>query len=504
MPKAFCGANRLGQVTQKLRALVTISQRYDVPVFISTNRVDAWQLPQLLELRSKCKLHESKHRWCALGIKAGNQMEPSAVIHRIASSCPISDTPCSCSPAIEHVYDVATVTASATHSRSAAEQEFVMFLLKTTLQPLVPSDWSSFDVSSSLRGICFSDEDGQRRILRKLHIRWWHISVQRLKAILHRVGIPKKTLDMIDGIVDTCRICRTWARLPSLGFQCFERQKRSEARNVIDVRWVFTWKIKQGKRFIRARLCIRGFKDTGSDQDVNTSPTATRFSQRLLVSETAARRWSLASTDIPKAFLQGISYAELAKETGREERQVSFELNGQPIFCLRQLPGFSDFNPASEVLRCTKPGTGCKDAPRAFNLKLKRVTAAFGFKPSIMDIELELWHDSKGELSMLLLKHVDDFKISGHKDDIEKLAQHLAKEFGKLDLECDNFTFCGVRHRQNPDGSIFLDQMSFISAIREMQLQPEHKALDVLPEEVRRQFLSLLMTVAYALLTRQT
>ena len=60
-----------------------------------------------------------------------------------------------------------------------------------------------------------------------------------------------------------------------------------------------------------------------------------------------------------------------------------------------------------------------------------------------MDIELELWHDSKGELSMLLLKHVDDFKISGHKDDIEKLAQHLAKEFGKLDLECDNFTFWG-------------------------------------------------------------
>ena len=135
MPKAFCGANRLGQVTQKLRALVTISQRYDVTALISTNRVDAWQLPQLLELRSKCKLHESKHRWCALGIKAGNQMEPSAVIHRIASSCPVSDTPCRCSLATEHVYDVATGTASATHSRSAAEQAFVMFLLKTALQP---------------------------------------------------------------------------------------------------------------------------------------------------------------------------------------------------------------------------------------------------------------------------------------------------------------------------------------------------------------------------------
>ena len=318
--------------------------------------------------------------------------------------------------------------------------------------------------------------------------------IQRDDDILTPEEELEHSQEVVQAILDELK---TWQ-----GFQCFERQKRSEARNVIDVRWVLKWKIKQGKRFIRARLCIRGFKDTGSDQDVNTSPTATRFSQRLLVSETAARRWSLASTDIPKAFLQGISYAELARETGREERQVSFELSGQPIFCLRQLPGFSDFNPASEVLRCTKPGTGCKDAPRAFNLKLKRVTAAFGFKPSIMDSELELWHNSKGELSMLLLKHVDDLKISGHKDDIEKLIQHLAKEFGKLDLEYHNFTFCGVRHRQNPDGSIFLDQMSFISAIREMQLQPEHKALDLLPEEVRRQFLSLLMTVAYALLTR--
>ena len=239
--------------------------------------------------------------------------------------------------------------------------------------------------------------------------------VQRDDDILTPEEELEHSQKVVQAILDELK---TWQ-----GFQCFERQKRSEARNVIDVRWVFKWKIKQGKRFIRARLCIRGFKDTGSDQDVNTSPTATRFSQRLLVSETAARRWSLASTDIPKAFLQGISYAELAKGTGREERQVSFELSGQPIFCLRQLPGFSDFNPASEVLRCTKPGTGCKDAPRAFNLKLKRVTAAFGFKPSIMDSGLELWHSSKGELSMLLLKHVDDLKISGHKDDIEKLIR---------------------------------------------------------------------------------
>ena len=61
---------------------------------------------------------------------------------------------------------------------------------------------------------------------------------------------------------------------------------------------------------------------------MNTSPTATRLSQRLLVSETVVRGWILGSTDILKAFLQGVTYAELAQETGRPERQVSFELCG--------------------------------------------------------------------------------------------------------------------------------------------------------------------------------
>ena len=79
-------------------------------------------------------------------------------------------------------------------------------------QTPVPNDWSSFDVGSSLRGIKFSSEDGQRRILRKLHVRWWHISAHRMKAVLHKAGIPKATLDLIDGIVDTCRICRLWTR----------------------------------------------------------------------------------------------------------------------------------------------------------------------------------------------------------------------------------------------------------------------------------------------------
>ena len=63
---------------------------------------------------------------------------------------------------------------------------------------------------------------------------------------------------------------QTWNKL-----QCFSRRLRRDARNIIDTRWVLKWKwdyptvdinktaIADAKpvRIIRARLCIRGFKD---------------------------------------------------------------------------------------------------------------------------------------------------------------------------------------------------------------------------------------------------
>ena len=44
--------------------------------------------------------------------------------------------------------------------------------------------------------------------------------------------------------------------------------------------------------------------------------TSSRCSQKLLVSEAVRRKWDLATTDISKAFLQGVTYEDLAKLTG--------------------------------------------------------------------------------------------------------------------------------------------------------------------------------------------
>ena len=196
-----------------------------------------------------------------------------------------------------------------------------------------------------------------------------------------------------------------------------------------------------------------GFKESGADDQSNFAATASRFSQRVIVSECAIRGWCIASSDVPKAFLQGIiTYQELAEATGKPMRDVSFELTGDGLKCLQSMPNFKGFNPVTEVLHCLKPGTGCRDAPRCFSMKLRKVTKEFGMVCSTIDPELEMLFDERGcELLMAVIKHVDDLKMIGPRKLIEEFVAHLCRAFGKLEIDWRDFTFCGVHHLQEDD-----------------------------------------------------
>ena len=169
----------------------------------------------------------------------------------------------------------------------------------------------------------------------------------------------------------------TWAKL-----KCFSRKARRLARNIIDARWVLKWKVEQPAgesnaknvvRTIRARLTVRGFKDQERNTVDRYSGTSACSSQKLLVSEAVLRGWDICTADISKAFLQGVTYEELSELTGEPIREVNFWLPPSNIPLLQKVPGFENFDPTKEVLRCDKPGTGLVDAPRAFNMKLKLV-----------------------------------------------------------------------------------------------------------------------------------
>ena len=75
-----------------------------------------------------------------------------------------------------------------------------------------PSDWTSFDVQSTLRGLRHGTEADRRRLLHKLHLRWWHSSSHKMQHLLRAAGLPKEVLDLVPEITDTCRVCRHWSR----------------------------------------------------------------------------------------------------------------------------------------------------------------------------------------------------------------------------------------------------------------------------------------------------
>ena len=184
---------------------------------------------------------------------------------------------------------------------------------------------------------------------------------------------------------------------------------------------------------------------------------------------TARRGWDLATADVEKAFLQGVTYEELSRLTGEPQREVNFYLPASSIPILRKLPGFENFDASSEVLHCDKPGTGLVDAPRAFSLKLGIITRKCGLLPTSVDGELCICHQG-GRLVGLVAKHVDDLKIAGERQWIEWLAKQLEATFGPLKLVFHEFTNCGVRHIQNKTTKeITLDQVEYIAALKPIQ-----------------------------------
>ena len=67
-----------------------------------------------------------------------------------------------------------------------------------------PNDWTSFDVTKSLRMLRTGDEAAVARELRKLHLRWWHAQVKPMQTIFEHAGLPQRVIDEVSKVVKTC------------------------------------------------------------------------------------------------------------------------------------------------------------------------------------------------------------------------------------------------------------------------------------------------------------
>ncbi|CAK0849180.1 unnamed protein product, partial [Prorocentrum cordatum] len=74
------------------------------------------------------------------------------------------------------------------------------------------ADWSSWDLGSARRAIFSNNESVSRRVLRRLHLRWFHANKKAMKRMLKAGGVPPKVLQLVDDVVDTCRVCKLWMK----------------------------------------------------------------------------------------------------------------------------------------------------------------------------------------------------------------------------------------------------------------------------------------------------
>ena len=104
-----------------------------------------------------------------------------------------------------------------------------------------------------------------------------------------------------------------------------------------------------------------------------------------------------------------------------------------------------------------------------------------------------------------MTKHVDDLKIAGEPKIIVEVMQGIEKTFGKLKIQWNEFTNCGVHHVQDKvSKGCSLDQIDYaknLKAIVHDEVQTKPTESDCGPE-LHQLYQSLLGAVAYLYLTR--
>ena len=105
-------------------------------------------------------------------------------------------------------------------------------------------DLTGFDLRQTVQLLGSQDERAIRRTLRTLHIRYSHCSAEKLKGLLIAAGVQGPALRLIQGIVDTCPVCKEWRR----------RGNRTIATS--STLWKFNDKVEHDLLFVEAQRTV--------------------------------------------------------------------------------------------------------------------------------------------------------------------------------------------------------------------------------------------------------
>eukprot|EP00975_Prorocentrum_lima_P043677 9163458-Prorocentrum_lima.AAC.1 len=80
------------------------------------------------------------------------------------------------------------------------------------------------------------------------------------------------------------------------------------------------------------------------------SGAAAKWAQHAVNAYAAQKNYTLFSMDISAAFLKGMTFQEIASETGENLRSVKFNFPPADFWTLRKLPGMEDYDNSVEIL----------------------------------------------------------------------------------------------------------------------------------------------------------
>eukprot|EP00435_Cladocopium_sp_Y103_P034113 s393_g8.t1 len=249
---------------------------------------------------------------------------------------------------------------------------------------------------------------------------------------------------------------------------------------LVDATWVRKFKRTANKTLkAKSRLCARGFLDPQKEELPTRSTTATRLSQRLVISVAATHSFSVRSWDVSGAFLKGLTFKRIREILQKKgipipDRKVVII---PPPNVWRHL---AEFDPSFFVaegdehrwaLLCDKPSYGLVDAPLAWQLSLFETLEEGGCCQSLLDENM--WHKkcpTTGRLQGVLTTHVDDIAVAATDQFLTEQFKFLTSRFGKISEEKPPFQHCGARYSQS--GSTFqIDQQEFIDSMKIMDLK---------------------------------
>ncbi|CAG2239162.1 unnamed protein product [Mytilus edulis] len=213
-------------------------------------------------------------------------------------------------------------------------------------------------------------------------------------------------------------------------------------QKTISTRWVIT--NKNGET--RARLVARGFEEHSFIP--KDSPTIGKGSIRIFLTFAASKKWSIKTTDIKSAFLQG--------------KKLDRDVHIKP-------PVESD-TPKGLIWKLKHGLYGLKDGARQFYISVKDELLNLGCRQSKLDPALFIL-TVKGSLQGIFCCHVDDFLHAGN-EEFEKLMEKLRKRFIAGKIEEENFRYIGFMIKQNNEG-IQLDHSIYMEKLDHQHIEPQ-------------------------------